>query len=92
MRDCLFGRTNYHTTNSLLKLFEGDQRQKKILNVILYIRQKLHELNSIKKKIKDEQILIFKESQKYDESELDVKQLMQKELVKKCLFGFSANF
>ena len=92
LRECLFGRTNYHTTNSLLKLFEGDQRQKKILNVILYIRQKLHELNSIKKKIKDEQILIFKESQKYDESELDVKQLMQKELVKKCLFGVSANF
>ena len=92
LRECLFGRTNYHTTNSLLKLFEGDQRQKKILNVILYIRQKLNELNLIKKKIKDEQILIFKESQKYDESELDVKQLMQKELVKKCLFGVSANF
>ena len=91
-RECLFGRTNYHTTDSLLKLFEGDQRQKKILNVILYIRQKLNELNLIKKKIKDEQILIFKESQKYDESELDVKQLMQKELVKKCLFGVSANF
>ncbi len=91
-RECLFGRTNYRTTDSLLKLFEGDQRQKKILNVILYIRQKLHELNLIKKKIKDEQILIFKESQKYDETELDVKQLMQKELVKKCLFGVSANF
>ena len=91
-RECLFGRTNYETTDSLLKIFEGDQKQRKILNVILYIRQKLKELNLVRKKIIEEQVSLFKESQNINESELNVKQLMQKELVKKCLFGSSANF
>ena len=39
----------------------------------------------------EEQINIFKDSQKFDEINLD-KQLMQKELVKKCLFGSSSHF
>ena len=40
----------------------------------------------------EEQINIFKDSQKFDEINLDMKQLMQKELVKKCLFGSSSHF
>ena len=40
----------------------------------------------------EEQINIFKDSQKFDEINLDMKQLMQKELVKKCLFGSNTPF
>ena len=78
--------------NSLLKIFEDDKKQQRILAVILYIRQRLVDLNLIKKKMIEEQINIFKDSQKFDEINLDMKQLMQKELVKKCLFGSSSLF
>ena len=40
----------------------------------------------------EEQINVLKDIQKFDEINLDMKQLMQKELVKKCLFGSSSNF
>ena len=92
LRDCLFGRKSLNDPNSLLKIFEGDKRQQKILAVILYIRQRIADLDFIKKKIIEEQINIFKDSQKFDEINLDMKQLMQKELVKKCLFGSNSHF
>ena len=92
LRDCLFGRKSLNDPNSLLKIFEGDKKQQKILSIILYIRQRLVDLNFIKKKMIEEQINIFKESQKFDEINLDMKQLMQKELVKKCLFGSNTPF
>ena len=40
----------------------------------------------------EEQINVLKDIQKFDEINLDMKQLMQKELVKKCLFGSSSLF
>ena len=92
LRECLFGRKSLNDPNSLLKIFEGDKKQQRILTVILYIRQRLVDLNLIKKKMIEEQINIFKDSQKFDEINLDMKQLMQKELVKKCLFGSSSLF
>ena len=92
LRECLFGRKSLNDPNSLLKIFEGDKKQQRILAVILYIRQRLVDLNLIKKKMIEEQINIFKDSQKFDEINLDMKQLMQKELVKKCLFGSMFSF
>ena len=40
----------------------------------------------------EEQINVLKDIQKFDEINLDMKQLMQKELVKKCLFGSMFSF
>jgi hypothetical protein len=91
LRDSLFGRRNLKN-ESLLKIFEGDKLQQKILSIIIYIRQRLEDLKFIKQKITEDEINTFKDSQKYDEANLDVNQLMQKELVKKCLFGSSSNF
>ena len=91
LRDCLFGRGNLDNTDNLLKIFQGDEQQKVIFKLILYIRKRLNDLNFIKKKLIEEQINIFKEKNERNEIELDVKQLMQKELVKKCLFGASEN-
>ena len=91
LRESLFGRRNFKN-ESLLKIFEGDKLQQKILSIIIYIRQRLEDLKFIKQKITEDEINTFKDSQKYDEANLDVNQLMQKELVKKCLFGSSSNF
>ena len=91
LRDCLFGRGSLDNTDNLLKIFQGDEQQKVIFKLILYIRKRLNDLNFIKKKLIEEQINIFKEKNERNEIELDVKQLMQKELVKKCLFGASEN-
>ena len=91
LRESLFGRRNFKN-ESLLKIFEGDKLQQKILSIIIYIRQRLEDLKFIKQKITEDEINSFKDSQKYDEANLDVNQLMQKELVKKCLFGSSSNF
>ena len=91
LRDCLFGRGNLDNTDNLLKIFQGDEQQKVIFKLILYIRKRLNDLNFIKKKLIEEQINIFKEKNERNEIELNVKQLMQKELVKKCLFGSSEN-
>ncbi len=91
LRDCLFGRGSLDNTDNLLKIFQGDEQQKIIFKLILYIRKRLNDLSFIKKKLIDEQINIFKEKNDQKENELNVKQLMQKELVKKCLFGSSEN-
>ena len=81
LRECLFGRKSLNDPNSLLKIFEGDKKQQRILAVILYIRQRLVDLNLIKKKMIEEQINIFKDSQKFDEINLD-KQLIKKNSLK----------
>ena len=81
LRECLFGRKSLNDPNSLLKIFEGDKKQQRILAVILYIRQRLVDLNLIKKKTIEEQINIFKDSQKFDEINLD-KQLIKKNSLK----------
>ena len=91
LRDCLFGRGSLDNTDNLLKIFQGDEQQKIIFKLILYIRKRLNDLTFIKKKLVEEQINIFKEKNDQKENELNVKQLMQKELVKKCLFGSSEN-
>ena len=49
LREYLFGRKSLNDPNSLLKIFEGDKKQQRILAVILYIRQRLVDLNLIKK-------------------------------------------
>ena len=43
-------KKKFKCPNSLLKIFEGDKKQQRILAVILYIRQRLVDLNLIKKK------------------------------------------
>ena len=51
----------------------------------------MDDLNLHKKEIIQDQIKIFKERLNDDESNLNVNQLMEKELIKKCLFGSSSN-
>ena len=91
LRDCLFGRGSLDDSDNLLKIFQGDEQQKIIFKLILYIRKRINDLTFIKKKLIEEQINIFKEKNEKKENELNIKQLMQKELVKKCLFGSSEN-
>jgi len=91
LRDCLFGRGSLDNSDNLLKIFQGDEQQKIIFKLILYIRKRINDLTFIKKKLIEEQINIFKEKNEKKENELNIKQLMQKELVKKCLFGSSEN-
>ena len=91
LRDCLFGRGSLDNTDNLLKIFQGDEQQKIIFKLILYIRKRLNDLSFIKKKLIDEQINIFKEKNDQKENELNVKKKKKKELVKKCLFGSSEN-
>ena len=92
LRENLFGKNKRgNEERELLKIFQGDEKQKRIIGLILYIRERMDYLENIRKNMIEEQIINFKERQDVNEINLDVKQLMQKELVKKCLFGSSSN-
>ena len=92
LREHLFGKNKRgNEERELLKIFQGDEKQKRIIGLILYIRERMDYLENIRKNMIEEQIINFKERQDVNEINLDVKQLMQKELVKKCLFGSSSN-
>ena len=92
LKEDLLGRNNEKKHESeLFRILKGDDKQKNIAGLILYIRDRLDYLYNHKEEIIEEQINKFKERQEMNEMDLDVKQLMQKELVKKCLFGSSSN-
>ena len=93
LKEDLLGRNNEKKHESeLFRILKGDDKQKNIAGLILYIRDRLDYLYNHKEEIIEEQINKFKERQEMNEMDLDVKQLMQKELVKKCLFGSDSNF
>ena len=93
LKEDLLGRNKEKKHESeLFRILKGDEKQKNIAGLILYIRDRLDYLFYHKEEIIEEQINKFKERQEMNEMDLDVKQLMQKELVKKCLFGSSSNF
>ena len=93
LKEDLLGRNNEKKHESeLFRILKGDDKQKNIAGLILYIRDRLDYLYNHKEEIIEEQINKFKERQEMNEMDLDVKQLMQKELVKKFLFGSSSNF
>ena len=92
LKEDLLGRNKEKKHESeLFRILKGDEKQKNIAGLILYIRDRLDYLFYHKEEIIEEQINKFKERQEMNEMDLDVKQLMQKELVKKCLFGSSSN-
>jgi hypothetical protein len=92
LKEDLLGRNKEKKHESeLFRILKGDDKQKNIAGLILYIRDRLDYLYNHKEEIIEEQINKFKERQEMNEMDLDVKQLMQKELVKKCLFGSSSN-
>ena len=92
LKEDLLGRNNEKKHESeLFRILQGDDKQRNIAGLILYIRDRLDYLYYHKAEIIEEQISKFKERQEMNEMDLDVKQLMQKELVKKCLFGSSKN-
>ena len=92
LKQNLFGKGNFgNEEGELLKIFQGDEKHQRVLSLILFIRKRMDDLNLHKKEIIQEQIKIFKERLNDDESNLNVNQLMEKELIKKCLFGSSSN-
>ena len=92
LKQNLFGKGNFgNEEGELLKIFQGDEKHQRVLSLILFIRKRMDDLNLHKKEIIQDQIKIFKERLNDDESNLNVNQLMEKELIKKCLFGSSSN-
>ena len=92
LKQNLFGKGNFgNEEGELLKIFQGDEKHQRVLSLILFISKRMDDLNLHKKEIIQEQIKIFKERLNDDESNLNVNQLMEKELIKKCLFGSSSN-
>ena len=77
--------------DELLKLFQGDEKQQNVLSLIIFIRKRMADLSYLRQTIIQEQIKIYKDRTDIDESNLNVNQLMERELIKKCLFGSNYN-
>ena len=89
----LFNKNNFNNDEEgeLLKLFQGDMKQQNVLSLIIYIRKRMEYLTNLRQSIIQEQIKIYKERTDIDESNLNINQLMERELIKKCLFGSNYN-
>ena len=89
----LFNKNNFNNDEEgeLLKLFQGDKKQQNVLSLIIYIRKRMEYLTNLRQSIIQEQIKIYKERTDIDESNLNINQLMERELIKKCLFGSNYN-
>ena len=91
----LFNKGNLNNEDDeegeLLKLFQGDEKQQNVLSLIIFIRKRMADLSYLRQTIIQEQIKIYKDRTDIDESNLNVNQLMERELIKKCLFGSNYN-
>ena len=89
----LFNKNNFNNDEEgeLLKLFQGDMKQQNVLSLIILIRERMEYLSNLRQSIIQEQIKIYKERTDIDESNLNINQLMERELIKKCLFGSNFN-
>ena len=76
---------------NLLEIFMSNQNNKLIINIVLYIRKRLENLKNLKKDLYNKQINDFKLKEEFKDVDKNIKNSIQQELVKKCLFGTNIN-
>jgi hypothetical protein len=79
--------TNKNKERDLLEIFMKNEKQRNIFNIIIYIKKKLNELKDKKHTIITNKIQDIKERENDVKIKETVKSSMQKELIRKCLFG-----
>ena len=76
---------------NLLEIFMSNQNNKMLINIVLYIRNRLENLKNLKKDLYNKQINDFKLKEEFKDVDKNIKNSIQQELVKKCLFGTNIN-
>ena len=76
---------------NLLEIFMANQNNKMIINIVIYIRKRLENLKNLKKDLYNKQINDFKLKEEFKDVDKNIKNSIQQELVKKCLFGTNIN-
>jgi hypothetical protein len=79
--------SNKNKEKDLLEIFMKNEKQRNILNIIIYIKKKLIDLKEKKHTIITNKIQDIKERENDVKIKETVKSSMEKELIRKCLFG-----
>ena len=79
--------SNLNKEKDLLKIFMKNEKQRNILNIIIYIKNKLNDLKDKKNSLITNKIQDIKERENDVKINETVKSYMQKELIRKSLFG-----
>ena len=79
--------SNVNKEKDLLKIFMKNEKQRNILNIIIYIKNKLNDLKDKKNSLITNKIQDIKERENDVKINETVKSYMQKELIRKSLFG-----